>query len=97
STAAWKRFKQGSAEEYARLEKHFTAQKFDADFITDLAHAAQMGYVNFTTRHLGDLYMFRTNQSKFTSLNSPARRDLVAELAEQCQKKGLGLFLYCPP
>jgi alpha-L-fucosidase len=41
--------------------------------------------------------MFRTSVSDFTSLNSPAKRDLVAELAEQCQKKGLGLFLYCPP
>ena len=30
-------------------------------------------------------------------MNSPARRDLVAELAVQCQKKGLGLFMYCPP
>ena len=30
-------------------------------------------------------------------MNSPAKRDLVAELAVQCQKKGLGLFLYCPP
>ena len=94
---AWKAFKQGTPEEYAKLEKTFTAKKFDADFITDLARDAQMGYVNFTTRHLGDLYMFKTAQSKFTSLNSPAKRDFVGELAEQCQKKGLGLFLYCPP
>jgi alpha-L-fucosidase len=93
----WKKLKQGTAEEYARLEPLFTARRFDADFITDLALEAQMGYINFTTRHLGDMYMFRTAQSKFTSLNSPARRDLVAELAEQCQKKALGLFLYCPP
>jgi alpha-L-fucosidase len=94
---AWKAFKQGTAEEYAKLEKSFNAEKFDADFITDLALDAQMGYVNFTTRHLGDMSMFRTSQSNFTSLNSPAKRDLVGELAQQCQKKGLGLFLYCPP
>ena len=93
----WKKLKQGTAEEYAKLKDRFTAEKFDADFITDLALAAQMHYVNFTTRHLGGLYMFRTTVSNFTSLNSPARRDLVAELAAQCQKKGLGLFLYCPP
>ena len=97
SKEEWKKFKQGTAEEYGRLEKTFTAAKFDADFITDLALAAQMGYINFTTRHLGDMYMFRTRQSRFTSLNSPAKRDLVGELAEQCQRKGLGLFLYCPP
>ncbi|MCY3008345.1 MAG: alpha-L-fucosidase [Planctomycetota bacterium] len=93
----WKKLKQGTPEEFLRLKEHFTAEKFNADQITDLALAAEMKYVNFTTRHLGDLYMFRTSVSDFTSLNSPAKRDLVAELAEQCQKKGLGLFLYCPP
>ena len=97
SNAEWKKLKQGTVEENAKLRQRFTAEKFDADFITDLALAAEMRYVNFTTRHLGDLYMFRTTVSEFTSLNSPARRDLVAELATQCQKKGLGLFLYCPP
>jgi alpha-L-fucosidase len=97
SNAEWKKLKQGTAEENAQLKERFTAEKFDADFITDLALAAEMHYVNFTTRHLGDLYMFRTTVSTFTSVNSPARRDLVAELAEQCRKKGLGLFLYCPP
>ncbi|MEQ1826329.1 MAG: alpha-L-fucosidase [Pirellula sp.] len=97
SKADWKALKQGKPEDFAKLKDRFTAEKFDADFITDLALAAQMRYVNFTTRHLGDLYMFRTSVSEFTSLNSPAKRDLVAELAAQCQKKGLGLFLYCPP
>jgi alpha-L-fucosidase len=97
SNAEWKKLKQGTAAEYAKLKERFTAEKFDANFITDLALAAEMHYVNFTTRHLGDLYMFRTSVSDFTGLNSPARRDLVAELAAACQKKGLGLFLYCPP
>jgi alpha-L-fucosidase len=97
SGAEWKKLKQGTPAEFEKLKEKFTAEKFDADFITDLALAAEMRYVNFTTLHLGDLYMFRTAVSKFTSLNSPAKRDLVAELAKQCQKKGLGLFLYCPP
>jgi alpha-L-fucosidase len=93
----WKKLKQGTQAEYAKIKDQFKAEKFDADFITDLALEAKMGYINFTTRHLGELYMFRTKTSDFNSLNSPAKRDLVAELATQCQKKGLGLFLYCPP
>lgn len=97
SGAEWKKLKQGTPAEYEKLKEQFTAEKFDADFITDLALSAEMRYVNFTTRHLGDLYMFRTTVSNFTSRNSPAKRDLLAELATQCQKKGLGLFLYCPP
>lgn len=93
----WKKYKAGGDVNYKALRDRFTADKFDADFITDLTLAAEMKYLNFTTRHRGDLYMFRTRVSDFTSLNSPAKRDLVAELAEQCAKKGLGLFLYCPP
>jgi alpha-L-fucosidase len=80
--------------EYARLKEEFTAKKFDADFITDLALAAQMRYVNITTRHHDGFCLFATRQTDFNSVNSPAKRDLVQELAEACQKKGLGLCLY---
>ena len=55
SKAEWKELKRGTAAEYAKLKERFTAEKFDANFITDLALAAEMRYVNFTTRHLGDL------------------------------------------
>ena len=89
----WKKFKAGGEVDYRALRDRFTAEKFDADFITDLALSAEMRYINFTTRHRGDLYLFRTRVSDFTSLNSPAKRDLVAELAVQCEKKGLGLFM----
>ena len=75
----------------------FDARKFNAEDICDLAIAAKMKYVNFTTQHLGRMYMYDTKVSDFTSLNSLAKRDLVAEMARACQKKGLGLFLYVPP
>jgi len=80
--------------EYAKLKDQFTAEKFDADHITDVALAAGMKYVNITTRHHDSFCLFKTNETDFNSLNSPARRDLVAELAEQCAKKKMGLFLY---
>ena len=75
----------------------FNARKFNADAICDLAIAANMKYVTFTTQHLGRMYMYDTKVSDFTSVNSAASRDLVAEMARACQKKGLGLFLYVPP
>lgn len=80
--------------EYARLKDQFTAEKFDADFITDLALAAGMKYVNITTRHHDSFCLWDTRQTDFKSTNSPAKRDLVAELATQCRAKGLGLFFY---
>jgi alpha-L-fucosidase len=80
--------------EYAKLKDKFTAEKFDADVITDLALAAQMRYVNLTTRHHDSFCLFATKQTDFNSVNSPAKRDLVGELAAACRKKGLGLCLY---
>ena len=80
--------------EYAKLKERFTADKFNADFITDLALAAQMRYVNITTRHHDSFCLFATKETEFNSVNSPAKRDLVRELADSCRKKGLGLCLY---
>lgn len=81
-------------DEYAKLKDHFTAEKFDADFITDLVASAEMKYVNITTRHHDSFCLWDTKQTDFKSTNSPARQDLVAELAAQCRKKRLGLCLY---
>jgi len=80
--------------EYAKLKDRFTADKFDADAITDLAVEARMKYVNITTRHHDSFCLFDTKQTDFHSVNSPAKRDLVRELADACRRKGLGFFLY---
>lgn len=81
-------------KEYAKLASRFTAEKFDADFITDMALNAGMKYINLTTRHHDSFCLFDSKYTDFKSTNSPAKRDLVAELSEQCQQKGLGFFLY---
>jgi alpha-L-fucosidase len=80
--------------EYMKLKKTFTAKRFDADFITDMALEAGMKYVNLTSRHHDGFSLFDTSQNDYHAMASPAKRDLVGELAEQCQKKDLGLFLY---
>jgi alpha-L-fucosidase len=83
-----------SVAEYAKLKDRFTAENFDADFITDLALEAHMKYINITTRHHDGFCLFDSKYTDFKSTNSPAKRDLVAELAEQCREKGLGFCLY---
>jgi alpha-L-fucosidase len=83
-----------SVDEYAKLKDEFTAKGFDADFITDMALEAGMKYVNITTMHHDGFCLFETKETDFSSVNSPARRDLVGELADQCGEKGLGLCLY---
>ena len=81
-------------KEYTGLQQDFSADSFDADFITDLAAEAGMTYVNITSRHHDSFCLFESGVSDYTSTESPASRDIIAELAEQCSSKGLGFFLY---
>jgi alpha-L-fucosidase len=81
-------------KEYEKLKDQFNAEEFDADYITDMALNAGMKYINLTTRHHDSFCLFDSKYTDFKSTNSPAKRDLVAELAEQCQQKGLGFYLY---
>lgn len=81
-------------KEYEKLASRFTAEKFDADFITDMVLDAGMRYINLTTRHHDSFCLFDSKYTEFKSTNSAAKRDLVGELSEQCRKKGLGFYLY---
>jgi alpha-L-fucosidase len=80
--------------EYAKLAERFTAENFDADFIADFVLKAGMKYVTITSKHHEGYSLFDTAQSDFKTTNSPCGRDLIAELAEACDKRGVGLFLY---
>lgn len=80
--------------EYAKLADQFTAEKFDAKAILKLAVDAGMAYVNLTTRHHDSFCLFKTEQTKFNSVNTPCGRDLVHELAAECDEAGLALHLY---
>ena len=82
------------ADEYEKLTERFTAEKFDADFITDMALDAGMKYINITTRHHDSFCLWDSKVSAYNSMNSAARRDLVGELATQCHQKGIALCLY---
>jgi alpha-L-fucosidase len=91
----WVQFReQIPVAEYEKLKDTFTAEGFDADFITDLALEAGMKYVNITTMHHDGFCLFDTQETDFNSVQSPAKRDLAGELAEQCHAKGLGLCFY---
>jgi alpha-L-fucosidase len=80
--------------QYAMLQQFFTAQRFDAEAIGDLAVEAEMKYINITTRHHDSFCLWDTQQTTFNSVEAPCGRDLVRELAEACERRGLGLCLY---
>lgn len=81
-------------EEYGLLQEYFTADEFDAKAIVELAKDAGMKYINLTTKHHDGFCLFDTEETTFNSLEAPAGRDLVGELAEACHDAGLGFFCY---
>jgi alpha-L-fucosidase len=81
-------------KDYVALREQFTAEKFDADAICRLALEAGMSYVNLTTQHHDGFSLWDTQTNDYSSMHSPARRDLVAELTEACARYRLGCFLY---
>jgi alpha-L-fucosidase len=80
--------------DYEKLADSFVPSHFDAGAITDLVLVAKMSYVNLTVKHHEGFCLFHTQQTPYSSGHSPRGRDVVAELAAACRKKGLGLFLY---
>ena len=81
-------------DEYAKLKDSFTASGFDADFIVQLSKKAGMKYITITSKHHDGFCLFRTKETDFNSVEAPAGRDLIAEMAKACEKEGIGLFLY---
>jgi len=79
---------------YAKLVETFTADGFDPEEITETALSAGMKYITITSKHHDGFCLFKTDETEFNSMNSPANRDLIGELYKACEDKGLGLFLY---
>ena len=81
-------------KEYGKLKESFDPINFDSEKITDLVLDAGMNYVTITAKHHDGFSLFKTKENDFNSVNSPSRRDLIKELYDSCEKKGIGLFLY---
>lgn len=79
---------------YGAFQQFFTAHAFDAEAICQLAVDSGMRYINITTRHHDSFCLWDTAETSFNSVHAPCARDLVRELAEACDRHGLGLCLY---
>jgi alpha-L-fucosidase len=81
-------------EEYRRYADRFTPRNFRPEQWAQLAKAAGMKYMVFTTRHHDGYSLYDSQVSDFTSTKTAARRDFVAEFVKACRKAGLKVGLY---
>lgn len=86
---------QRDQKKYEQLINTFSAQNFDADQIVSTAKKMGAKYIVLTTKHHEGFFLYDTQGlSSFDALHSPAKRDLVREFINACNKQGIKPFLY---
>jgi len=90
---------QVDVREYKKLADQFTAEKFDAKAWAECAKDAGMKYMVLTARHHDGFSLWDSPGSydHFTSMNSAAKKDIVAEYTKACRVAGLRVGLYYSP
>ncbi len=79
---------------YLRLQEFFNPQAFDAAQWVSMVKATGMKYITFTSRHHDGFSNWDTKQSDWKITNTPYKKDLLRQLADECRKQDIKLFLY---
>ena len=82
-------------DEYKKLAETFTAEDFDADALVLTAKNAGCKYITLTTRHHDGFSLYDTKGlCDFDAPHSAAKRDLIKEFVEACNRHGIVPFFY---
>ncbi|MBR3942434.1 MAG: alpha-L-fucosidase [Clostridia bacterium] len=82
-------------EEYMKLFDTFTAEDFNAEELVLTAKNAGMKYITLTTRHHEGFSLYDTcGLNEYDAPHSPAKRDLVREFVDACNKYDIIPFFY---
>ena len=82
-------------DEYKRLKDTFTAEDFSAEELVLTAKRAGCKYITLTTRHHEGFSLYDTcGLCDFDAPHSPAKRDLIREFVDACNKHGIVPFFY---
>ncbi len=84
-----------NADEYAKAASGFYPADFDAAEWVKAIKDAGAKYICITSRHHDGFSMFHTAQSTYNIVDAtPFKRDIIKELADECEKQGIALHLY---
>ena len=82
-------------EEYAKAADAFYPHRFSAHQWVKAIKEAGAKYICITTRHHDGFSMWDTRESDYNIVRAtPFGRDVIKELAEECQRQGLRLHFY---
>jgi alpha-L-fucosidase len=81
--------------DYETLAPQFDPTRFDAAEWVALAKAAGARYITFTTKHHDGFAMWDSRASDWNVFaRTPFHRDVLRELADECRRQGVQLFVY---
>ncbi|MDE6449728.1 MAG: alpha-L-fucosidase, partial [Muribaculaceae bacterium] len=82
-------------EEYAKAARGFYPAQFNAAEWVSAIKRSGAKYICFTSRHHDGFSMWHTAQSPYNIVDgTPFGRDVIKELADECQRQGIKLHLY---
>jgi Alpha-L-fucosidase len=82
-------------DEYAKLASGFYPSKFNAEEWVKAIKLSGAKYICITTRHHDGFSMFDTKYCDFNIVKAtPFKRDIIKELADECEKQGIKLHFY---
>jgi len=86
------------SDKYVKLVEKFNPRHFDPYQWVSLCRDVGMDYICFTCKHHDGFCMWNSKHSDYNIMNTPYRKDILAELATACHKHGirLGLYYSCP-
>jgi alpha-L-fucosidase len=81
--------------EYEKLPPQFNPEKFDAAEWVSLFKRAGAKYITITSKHHDGFGMWDSKVSDWDIVDrTPYKRDVLKQLADECEKQGMKLFFY---
>lgn len=83
-----------SRKKYEQLIHKFNPVQFDPDVWLDQFEKAGVEFICITTKHHDGFCLFDTEYTDYNIMNTPYKKDIIAMLADACQRRGIPLGLY---
>ena len=89
------RYGEIQVDEYEPLAQEFNPSKFDARAWVKLAKDAGMKYLVITAKHHDGFCLFDSKLTEYDIIDAtPFQRDIIKELADECQRQGIVFCWY---
>jgi alpha-L-fucosidase len=81
-------------EEYIKLGEQFNPVNFSAAEWVAIASEAGARYITVTAKHHDGFCLFDSEYTDWKITNTPFHRDLIADLTDACQRRGMKIIYY---